>query len=250
MEAAKEQGHEVIRWNDEWFINQKFPRPSNKFIIFHGSLGNAAQIRKITNWKPGAFCSTEKFYCSTWYSENKSWLLHEKWINTSVSKFVNDPDSIFAEFENPNSVFVRPNSPLKPFSGRVLEKSKISMKALDYGYYYDNENLPIVVTPFSFIDKEWRFVVVNKQIVAGSAYIADGRSETDNIPCGEEEWNYAQNIASVMNPPDDVYVLDICKSEGNYKLLEINPFSGADLYSCNRSSVVKSISFLASQAVA
>lgn len=247
IEAAKAQGHEIIRWDDDWLISRTFPHPANPFAVFHGSLGNAAQIGKITNWKPGAFCSTEKFYCSAWYPESQPWLLHKQWVNTTVSKFVSDPDPIFRELESTNSVFVRPDSPLKPFSGRVIERSNVSMKSLDYGYYYEDENLPIVVTPVRIIKKEWRFVVVTRQIVAGSAYIAEHRQESQSITSGKE-WEYAQTVANHVNPPEDVYVVDVCASEGNYKLLELNPFSGADLYACDRTSIVKSISRLAGQA--
>ncbi len=36
------------------------------------------------------------------------------------------------------TVFVRPDSPLEPFSGRVLERGRISLQALDHGFYYDD----------------------------------------------------------------------------------------------------------------
>lgn len=247
VEAARSQGHEVIRWNDEWLMTHKFPKPSNSFIVFHGSLGNASQIRKLTTWKPGAFCSTEKFYCSAWYAECQTWLLHKKWTRTTVSEFVRDPDTIFSELAAADSVFVRPDSPLKPFSGRVLARNNISMKALDYGFYYDDENLPIVVTPLRVIDNEWRFVIVSQQVVAASAYIADGRDESQSV-VPNTVWDYAQAIALRMSPPDDVYILDVCESGGSLHLLELNPFSGADLYACDRNAIVKAVLHLAHQA--
>ena len=247
VDAAKALGHEIIRWDDEWILRNKFPTPLNSFTVFHGSLGIASQITSRTNWKPGAFCTSKNFYCSAWYSYCQDWLIHKKWVYTTVSKFIADPDLIFEKIEAEDSVFVRPDSPLKPFSGRVVQKSGVSLKALDYGYYYEDENLPIVITPFCTINQEWRFVVVNKRVVTGSAYIAGSRDESNCISSGRE-WDYAQVIANNITSPDDVYVLDLCESEGDYKLLEINPFSGADLYACDRTAIVKSISLLANRA--
>ncbi|HWQ45877.1 MAG TPA: ATP-grasp domain-containing protein [Longilinea sp.] len=245
-EAAISQGHEVIYWKDQWARDGVYPVPKNKFVVFHGSLGNAAQITAITYWKPGAYCSTEKFYCSTWYAECKDWLLNKTWVCTTVTELVRDPESIFKKIGADNSVFVRPDSPLKPFSGRVIHKDKVSLKALDFGFYYSDENLPIVVAPVRNITREWRFIVIKRQVTAGSEYVADGRSEAGSLASGKE-WDLAQSIATHITPPDDAYVLDLCEAEGAVNLLEINPFSGADLYECDRNAVVASMARLASK---
>jgi hypothetical protein len=50
--------------------------------------------------------------------------------------------------------FVRPNSPLKPFSGRVAEPRSLTLAKLDHGFYCDDETLPVVVLPFRNIGKE------------------------------------------------------------------------------------------------
>jgi hypothetical protein len=247
VEAAKVQGDEIIRWDDRWILHNKFPTPLNNFTVFHGSLGIASQITSQTNWKPGAFCTTKNFYCSAWYANSRDWLIHKKWVFTTVSRFVENPELIFEKIGADDSVFVRPDSPLKPFSGRVVQKGGVSLKVLDYGYYYEDENLPIVIAPLCVINKEWRFVVVKKHVVTGSAYIAESRDESNCISFGRV-WDYAQVIANNIPSPDEVYVLDLCESEGEYKLLELNPFSGADLYACDRASIVKSISLLANQA--
>jgi hypothetical protein len=39
-----------------------------------------------------------------------------------------------------------------------------------------------------------------------------------------------------------VYVLDVCESEGRLHLLDLGPFSGADLYACDREAVVWAVS--------
>lgn len=37
-------------------------------------------------------------------------------------------------------------------------------------------------------------------------------------------------------------MLDVCEADGRLRLLELNPFSGADLYACDRREVVATVS--------
>jgi hypothetical protein len=39
-----------------------------------------------------------------------------------------------------------------------------------------------------------------------------------------------------------MYVLDVCDCDGALKLLELNPFSGADLYAADPDTVVRAVS--------
>jgi len=157
---------------------------------------------------------------------------------------VDDSRRVLAAFGNPAAVFVRPDSPLKPFSGRVLASDKLSLEALDYGFYFDDASIPVVVAPVREVAREWRYVVVDRRVVAGSAYIASGRSATPDDPSGTP-WKMAAEIAARLNPPEAAYILDVCEADGEMRLLELNPFSGADLYACQPEDVVDALSELA-----
>jgi hypothetical protein len=56
-----------------------------------------------------------------------------------------------------------------------------------------------------------------------------------------EVWDFAAEIATELTPPQRVYVLDVCETEDGYRLLELNPFSGADLYGCDLDAVVAAV---------
>ena len=94
--------------------------------------------------------------------------------------------------------------------------------------------------------REWRYVVVSERVVAGSGYQAEGRSATPESPAGEP-WTFASHIAAQLKPPEAVYVMDICESKGQLRLLELNPFSGADLYACDTDAIVRAIGELAAE---
>ncbi len=135
---------------------------------------------------------------------------------------------------------MRPNSPLKPFSGRTLSIEELSLNALDYGFYYEDKDLDIIVTPKQELGDEFRYIVINDKVISGSGYDAETRTEIPADPKGLN-WLYAQEIVNNIEPPESIYVMDLCLVEEELKLLELNPFSGADLYACNRESIVNSI---------
>jgi hypothetical protein len=246
MEAAvRDAGHDVVLWQDEWWMTGRWPRLSEQSVIFHGSLGNADRIHRELPWRPGAYCDSPAFHCSAWYPRAEPWLLHREWRALPAATLAATPDAEFAFLGQSESVFVRPDSPLKPFSGRVLGRDAITLKALDHGFYYDDEQLPVVIAPVRAVTEEWRYVVVNRRVVAGSAYTAGSRAAAPDGSSGEP-WRYAATVAAAIEPPEDVYVMDICRADGTLHLLELGPFSGADLYACNRTGVVRAISALAS----
>lgn len=237
--AALHQGHQVLDWSDEWWF-VGLPKLQDP-VVFHGALANADRLAKDKIWNPGAYCRTGKFHCTFWYEAASRWLLHRKWVSLPASKFILNAAEVLSSLECMDAAFVRPDSPLKPFSGRILQLENISWSSLDFGFYFDDPELPIVVAPVRNITREWRYVVVNHKVVAGSAYQAATRTALPDKPDGQS-WVYASEIARELQPPDPVYIMDICEADGDLWLLELNPFSGADLYACDGDAIVNAIS--------
>jgi hypothetical protein len=240
---------DLLTWNDDWLGSSQARDLRDKAVVFHGSLGNAATIICSFPWKPGEFCDTERFRCSCWFPHAKDFLLHERYRILPADELVAPPCSIAASLSSTEEVFVRPDSPLKPFSGRVIRADSLTLQSLDFGFYFDDETLPVVVAPVRTISREWRYVVVNGAVIAGSAYDATRRIALPDSPeC--ETWRFAERVAQSVPAPESAYVLDICESDGRLHMLELNPFSGADLYDCDRRAVVDAVSNLAREIVA
>lgn len=242
--ALQDAGHAWSAWEDDWWTSglPDFDAP----VIFHGSLGNAAEIAaRCPQWRPGAFCDVEAFRCAAWYPRAERWLLQRPHLILPASALVADPQAA-ASALGADALFVRPDSPLKPFSGRVLPIDGITLQALDHGFYYDDEHLLVVAAPPQAVGHEWRFVVVDQALVAGSAYLAEGRAASaEAIPQAVQD--FAAHVAAELEPPERVYVLDVCESEAGLRLMELNPFSGADLYGCDLRSVIAAVSAVAAQ---
>ncbi|TWT80552.1 hypothetical protein CA13_19970 [Planctomycetes bacterium CA13] len=239
--AISEAGHRIVDSKDDWWLHEPPEFDPETPIVFHGSLGNAAVIEMKAIWFPGSFCPVNEFCCTAWYPQANSWLIHRRWRCLPANELVANAAVVAAEIGCTDRVFVRPDSPLKPFSGRVLQIDSISLKTLDHGYYYEDETLPVIVAPIVDVGREWRFVVVDGRVVAGSGYDANTRSAA-NRGSHVGPRALADEIASSLEAPSPVCVLDICQVGNEYCLMELNPFGGADLYDCDADAIVAAVS--------
>lgn len=233
-------GHRVISWRNDWLETGNYPELDDDHVIFHGSLGVASVLAEKMPWRPGSLCNTAAFACSSWFDQARQWLVHDEWVFCNLSTFINSPERYLEKIGAEDSFFIRPDSPLKPFSGRVLRRDQLSLDALDYGFYFNDRNLPIVITPVVPIEDEWRLIIAQQRPIAASLYLAEFRTE-GREGCPEAVWRFSERVAQCISPPDPLYALDVCRCGDELKLLEINPFSGADLYACNRKEIVAAV---------
>ena len=240
LPALKSLGKDYILWDDNYWKTEEylnFPKES----IFHGSLGNAEKIRKLCYFSPGSICNEVGFKYSQSYEVLKDYLLNQEVIFTTISEVINNP-SITKKLKT-DKIFARPDSYLKEFSGRILPSQNLTPAHFDYGFYHDDINLQIVLAPFKPIEKEYRFICVGNKIVTGCEYIADGRKAGRTVIPEDNEpaFIFAQKIADKEKIREIAYVIDVCFSDSKYYLVEMNPFSGADLYHCDAKIIIESI---------
>lgn len=245
--AIRDRGHRLLEWSDAWWTDGVPSRVPESAVVFHGSLGNAVRITTELRWTPGAFCRVEPFRCAAWYESARQWLVHRDWIICPAKELIENARPIAERLSASDRLFVRPDSPLKPFSGRVVDVATLTLAKLDYGFYYDDEMLSVVVAPVQEISMEWRFVVANRSVISGSAYDAATRKPVP-VPADSAATRFASTVASKLPEPDSVYVLDVCQADGDFRLLELNPFGGADLYACDAGAIIDRVSAIAAAA--
>lgn len=218
-QAAKETGCKVIRWES----GRQVPNVHTP-CVFLGSL-NAYALPM-----PGLVGEPERLRYRSYLPYVADTVLNQDIYSGTVGNIPEVP------WER---VFVRPDSPLKPFSGRVLDKKDLRPENLDYGFYYEDLDLPIVLSPAQEIGQEWRFVAVNRELVSCSTYTAAREASMGPLPPSG-----AMRVArkAAMLSPEPTVVIDICQTgDGSFKLVEFNLFSGADLYNNNATVIVLAV---------
>jgi hypothetical protein len=243
--TIRDRGHRLVEWSDAWWSDGVPSRVPKACVVFHGSLGNASRITNELHWTPGSFCPVKSFCCSSWYETARPWLVHADWMICAANDLVANAHKIAERLGATDRLFTRPDSPLKPFSGRVVEVATLTLAKLDHGFYYDDETIPVVVAPVQSIGNEWRFVIANRSVIAGSAYDPKTRkpvaAQLDSAAA-----NFASNVAASIPEPAAVYILDVCECNDQLRLLELNPFGGADLYACDATAIIDAVSSIAS----
>jgi len=241
--ALDARGQRWSRWHDQARADE-LP-PTSLPTLFWGSLG-AAYGPASAPWRPGAIGDVHSFTCSEYTSRLTGInITNGRALHTTVAKLVASPAPLLAELGPTTHVFVRPESPLKPFSGRVLAINDLSLEALDHGFYYDNTDLPIAVSLPRHIAREWRFVIAKGQVITGCEYIASRRGAGQAIP---RECNaLASRVARHSWQPAAIYVVDIAQVDGEFAVMELNPFSGADFYDCDPQRIVEAASRVAAE---
>ncbi len=211
--------------------------------LFWGSLGAAYEQCVAARWSPGAIGDPERFRCRAYHAELAPLLANADAVFTTVAALVGDAANVLAPLGSPARVFVRPDSPLKPFAGRQVATSALSLAALDHGFYYDDAELPIVVSTVKPVGREWRFVVADGAVVAGGEYGADRQGRGTSVPAAARA--LAGQVAAGAWEAAPLYVVDVGEVAGVMRVLEVNPFSGADLYECDADAVVAAASAVA-----
>jgi hypothetical protein len=239
LPALKKLGKQYCLWSDDFWKTEEYKSfPKNS--IFHGSLGNASRIKKELDFSPGSLCDEKSFSYSYIYKNFGDYVLTKNVLFTTIDELLRNKKMVDIVTGSGDRFFTRPNSPLKEFSGRILDKNNITPAHFDYGFYHSNMDLEIVIAEVRKIEKEYRYVCINDKIVTGCEYLADGRKGLVAIR-ENNGWEFAQEIADLKSQNDFAYIIDVCESHGKLCLVEMNPFSGADLYCCDAEKIVEEI---------
>lgn len=238
IQAVQAAGHGLTLWSDELLERTQAPW-SAQTVLFHGALGTAVALRETT-WAPRIFCDVGGLHSSAYYPRYEAFRLNQVYEVLPAKQAVAEKARIFKRFGA--QVFVRPDSPLKEFSGRVLDRAGFSMAGLDHGFYFDDPDLPVLLAPTQVLGAEWRFVVAGDQVVAASGYSAEAGRQVGSAEVDPAALALAQEIAVAVPGPEALYVLDLVHTAQGYRLLELNSFSCSDLYACDPTRVVRAVS--------
>lgn len=136
--------------------------------------------------------------------------------------------------------FLKPSKDLKTFIPGILSPGQTIQDFIENSQHlknYDHELalLSVVQT----IYKEYRFFVVNKEVITGSQYKNGDRVEYQSyIP--DKIMEIAKNYAQLYQP-HDIFTMDLAETPEGVKIVEYNCWNGSGLYHCDKVSLFKTV---------
>lgn len=219
--------------------------PGEENVIFCGGLRSAKLLRRRAKWIPGIYYNISAYDCVNYYAHLGKYLFNGNYIILPFGDLYRQKEFLYEHLGQERSIFLRPNRGDKLFTGKLVYKEYFDKDIESLGFGQIEAPELIVAAEPRNVKAEWRFVVANKQVIAGSQYKKNDRIDIDpSFPQGA--FDLASEIAVNYESGDDVWVVDICETIGEeYKLMEVGCFSCAGLYQCDRDRIVKEVSDLA-----
>lgn len=200
-------------------------------VMIYGSK-TFAEIADTMNLKPGTFMN-EQFEFD---------VFHKKLGNELINKnfTIGELSTLRPTAEN---FFIRPTGNTKLFTGMVITKK-------DFLDWQERENIDsspyigqsLLIAPLRVIRAEYRFFVVNQEVITGSSYKVDGKFDSSVKPTAEII-KYAEKIVEKF-PLSKAYVLDVAETDEGLKVVEYNNINTSGLYGCDEVAFVKAINAL------
>jgi hypothetical protein len=218
--------------------------PMDDRVVFRGSLALMLHIHANRRWRPGGWCSFRDLACSTYYAHFGPFLLNRDYTLLPVAEAVRLADDLFARYATRGTLFVRPDSVDKSFTGTLTDRASFTNTFL--GTTFD-PTTPVLVARAKKLSYEWRLIVAEGRVIAGSQY-RNATDWEDRPGCPDEVLSFATNaLERVAWRPAPMFVMDVCDSEDGLRILELNSFGCSGHYLADVQAVVEAASALASR---
>lgn len=171
----------------------------------------------------------------------QEWFLNHDAMMTTWGLLKSNPDWWF-NFFNTASLFVRPDSGKKTFTGQVFDKVNIKTE-MEFLSRHSNVMPETIlwVCPAKKIEKEFRFWISAGKVVTYSEYSWDRDIDIAGSP-SDTAFKLAEKVAGYQWQADRIYTVDIQDSSKEAKIIELNSFSCAGLYRCDGKHLLETVS--------
>lgn len=215
---------------------------NNSIVIFHGSVQGISAFSRLASkycksWFPMYYRDIGALSYSGFSSAVADCLINDDFIILPIGIIRARMQQLFDQFGG--SFFLKPNTVTKSFGARVITPSNWELELTclsDYDIILDDTLC--VVSSTKDIDMEFRFFIVDREVVASSQYICRGILDIrpDVMP---EALDLAKRISKLDFQPEPAYVVDIgILYDGRCGVVEYNAFSCSGLYACDPAAIV------------
>lgn len=209
-------------------------------VVFRGSFEAAESFRRNRpDAVPGVIGTPEALRCSSYYPALGGRRLNTAHESLPLGELRPRWPELRACFGE--TLFVRPDSGAKAFTGQLVsDLDRFEARERPYLESMDARELVIVAAPRE-IAAEWRTVVIDGGVVAGSRYKSGGVKDVNpDVPA--DVLAFAGATAAEIEPPAPAYMLDVAReTSGRLSVVELNSFSCSDTYACEPLAVVQAL---------
>lgn len=159
--------------------------------------------------------------------------------NLSISLPLVNQDALYLNLEKDlhtsfdDEMFIKPSSDLKGFTAGIIKQGQSIFDYIQTTSRQTNwvDEL-VLVSPLKKIHSEYRFFVVDKEVVASSRYRLMNESATSPI-IPKEVLDKAHELSKLYQP-DRVFTMDLALLENEkIEIMEYNCFNGSGTYKAN-----------------
>lgn len=219
-----ELDHEVVKFVP--FVADIDCVTGRKDVFVFGSVNMAKAALKYS-WMPGSM-----------YNENHDFEVYAKYYAGNMLNH----DGVVMEFTDPipDSLpfifFARPTKDTKVFSGQLFTvdswKEYIDVCISNKVASRVRKKTRVLLAPVKPTEQEVRCWIVDGKVITASRYRLGERNLTANYDDEEHFVRFAQKMADIYQPAK-AFVMDVCLSEGQYKIVEINCINCSGFYKAN-----------------
>jgi hypothetical protein len=208
---------------------------SNGPLLAYGSINLMQKISPYKWCRPGPGVTWDNYKCSNYYPYYSEYLFNNfgdwyplQWLAKKFDDLV------------PYEAFIRPDDSTKSFKGGRYTKETFleAIENIDENIWVYVDTVP---NEECLLEEEYRLFCINGKVITGSQYRQREKKNTSpEVPTDAVEYVESM-IQSVGYMPDDVFAVDIVKSDRQYYLLELSPWACAGFYDCDIPKLVTEI---------
>ena len=206
---------------------------ADECVVLYGSIGFVEQRLRNSQAIPGAYYTKDRLACSHYMLRIPLELLgNAEGVYLPFGDFVRRRDQLYRLF-GASRLFVRPDSGGKTFTGVCLEQETAAFEINSLRQLTSvSDDTRVLIAPAQVISSEYRFFIVEGEVVTGSRYHVNGERSIDpevSTLC----LKVAEKVAKLPWQVDLAYTCDVGLFGGEARVVELNAFSTSGLYACD-----------------